>query len=84
MLMQVHQQRLFFAYYKPRITINTLSEKAAPLVAPHNTRRDLRPSTTDTQMTFNYQSLCALARKNGRSHSFFLELLVLLVQAKRT
>jgi len=53
----------------------------------HNTKQILRPDITSLKELLNYSdSSCALARTNGRSHSFVLEfsLLLSLLQGKES
>jgi hypothetical protein len=47
-------KRLFFACCKPFLTINTLSEseKAAPFVVAHNTKKGLQHSASNMKTAF--------------------------------
>ena len=52
----------------------------APFGVANNTKQNIRPDITLQKVFLNYSdSLCALARTNGRSHSFVLDLFFVIL-----
>src|SRR5687768_15051005 len=73
-----NSQRLFFAYYQPRITLKTLSEKAAPPVASQSTKKSLRPSASINGNDFCIIGVFVRWPGKNAEHYFFLDFFVTL------
>jgi hypothetical protein len=79
-----NSQRLFFAYYQPRITLKTLSEKAAPPVASQSTKQSSCPSTSINGNDFCIIGVFVRWPGKNAEHYFFLDFFVTFFVKKKS